>query len=125
MRSEARAGKERISIILIVLLHGMAGGNFPTKDLMTMHTRLGCRTYFLLPRSPDPSSDGRKFCWGMAYTKAQNRNNLCRTGVDKWFHQAHKMLTVTSWLCLRRLLLLLSVFCAMPLSEFNRNWAMH
>ena len=44
--------------------------------MLTIKRRLGRRTFFLVPRSPAKSNEGKRFYWGAAYTKAQNENSL-------------------------------------------------
>lgn len=60
-----------------IWLHGADGGNdIPPNDLAKMQKRLRRRIFFFVPISPKPSQDGNRFFWGVAYTKAQNKNDL-------------------------------------------------
>lgn len=68
------AGQEADQPVLLVWLHGADMGEVPQLDLLRIRKRLGRRTYFLVPMNPKAADDGRRFCWGVAYTKAQNRN---------------------------------------------------
>jgi len=62
---------------LYLWLHGAdGGGDLPTDNIRTMQKRLRRRTYFLVPLSPKAAKDGRRFFWGVCYTKAQNKNDL-------------------------------------------------
>lgn len=51
-------------------------GDIPKGDLAVMQNRLGRPTYFLVPMNPGLAQDGRRFFWGVAYTKAENKNSL-------------------------------------------------
>lgn len=78
MLYEACSAEQRGQEPYVVLwLHGHDGGAvIPTGNLRTMHRRLYHRTFFVVPVSPQPAPDGRRFFWGVSYTKAQNKNGL-------------------------------------------------
>lgn len=61
---------------LVVWLHGADGGcDMRNGDLVNMQQRLGRRTFFFAPKSPQPDSEGYRFFWGVRYTKAQNKGD--------------------------------------------------
>lgn len=69
-------GQENQAPLLLLWLHGADMGDIPPSDLAKMHNRLCRRTFFLVPLSPRIAASGLRFCWGISYTKQQNRNAL-------------------------------------------------
>jgi len=69
-------GKKEEAPYFFVWLHGADMGDISPSDLENIQRHLGRRTFFMVPLNPKPSSDGLRFNWGVAYTKAQNKNSL-------------------------------------------------
>eukprot|EP00927_Polykrikos_kofoidii_P051246 TRINITY_DN45033_c0_g1_i1.p1 TRINITY_DN45033_c0_g1~~TRINITY_DN45033_c0_g1_i1.p1 ORF type:complete len:409 (-),score=30.51 TRINITY_DN45033_c0_g1_i1:175-1401(-) len=61
---------------LVVWLHGGDMGEIESSNMQKMQRRLKCRSYFLVPQSPQKSAEGLRFDWGVSYTKSQNKDGL-------------------------------------------------
>eukprot|EP00931_Biecheleriopsis_adriatica_P009519 TRINITY_DN110597_c0_g1_i1.p1 TRINITY_DN110597_c0_g1~~TRINITY_DN110597_c0_g1_i1.p1 ORF type:complete len:317 (-),score=69.78 TRINITY_DN110597_c0_g1_i1:248-1198(-) len=59
---------------VFVWLHGADMGEIDTGSLRKMHEKLMRRTFFFVPMNPKGAA-GLKFSWGVAHTKAQNKNS--------------------------------------------------
>jgi len=62
--------------ILVTWLHGADMGDIPSSDLRSIQRHLKRRCFFVVPMNPKAADDGRRFFWGVSYTKAQNKRVL-------------------------------------------------
>jgi len=62
--------------VLFVWLHGQDRSEMPAADFKAIQRRLCRRTFFLVPQNPEPAADGRRFLWGLSYTREQNKDSL-------------------------------------------------
>jgi len=60
---------------LAVWLHGGDHGDISKADLHTMQWRMGCRTIWMVPKSPKPSNRWI-FQWGLAHGKEDDKHDL-------------------------------------------------
>ena len=62
--------------ILVTWLLGGELGEIPFLDLCSIQRHLKRRCVFIVPMNPKAADDGRRFFWGVSYTKAQNKRAL-------------------------------------------------
>lgn len=82
-------GQESDKPVVVLWLHGADMSEIPRANLCTIQSRLRRRVFFVVPMSPKVHQDGRRFNWGLSFTKAQNKNvqgfifgELCKPFLD-------------------------------------------